>query len=140
MPRGDILVVEDEPEMADAMLRVLNLAGYAARSAGDGSEALAAVADRRPALVLLDILMPVMDGWQCARELRRRYGDSLPIVVVTAAEHARHRAAELGADAVLPKPFELRDLLDVVSRYAACRRVPDADGRQVKPSRDRPPG
>lgn len=120
MPRpSDILVVDDEPAMADAILRVLELAGYAARSAGDGAQALEAVAQRRPALVLLDVLMPVMDGWQCAREMRTRYGDSLPIVVVTAAEHARLRAAELGADDFLAKPFMMRDLLEIVARYGA---------------------
>ena len=119
MPR-DVLVVEDEPAMADAMLRVLALKGYAARRAVNGREALAAVEQCRPALVLLDILMPVMDGWECARELRLRYGTDLPIVVVTAAEHARQRAAELQADDVLPKPFDLGDLLRVVERYAGA--------------------
>jgi two-component system, OmpR family, response regulator MprA len=117
----DILVVEDEPAMANAMLRVLDIGGYAPRRAENGRQALQAVAQRRPALVLLDILMPVMDGWQCARELRVRYGNSLPIVIVTAAEHAEARAAELGADDVLTKPFDMRNFLNVVHRYAACR-------------------
>lgn len=117
--RPDILVVEDEPDMADAMLRVLDIGGYAPRRAGDGLQALRAVALRRPALVLLDILMPVMDGWQCARELRVRYGNSLPIVVVTAAEHAKARASAVGADDFLAKPFEMGALLDVVARHTA---------------------
>lgn len=103
--------------MADVILRVLTMSGYAARRAENGVEALSAVAMRMPALVLLDILMPVMDGWQCAHELRTRYGDSLPIVIVTAAEHARARATNLGADGVLAKPFEMRDLLEIVARY-----------------------
>lgn len=125
MPQQDILVVEDETAMARAMLRVLDLAGYPTRRAENGLQALQAVATRKPALVLLDILMPVMDGWQCARELRFRYGSSLPIVIVTAAEHARARAAELGADDVLAKPFEMQDFLAVVARYAAdCCRNP----------------
>lgn len=115
--RPDILVVEDEVAMADVILRVLTMSGYAARRAENGVEALSAVAMRMPALVLLDILMPVMDGWQCAHELRTRYGDSLPIVIVTAAEHARARATNLGADGVLAKPFEMRDLLEIVARY-----------------------
>lgn len=114
-----ILVVEDESAMADAMVRILKIAGYSASRVENGLEALAAVASRRPALVLLDIVMPVMDGCRCARELRGRYGDSLPIVIVTAAEHAGARAAELGADDVLTKPFEMRDFLAVVERYAA---------------------
>ncbi|HEU4616669.1 MAG TPA: response regulator [Gammaproteobacteria bacterium] len=114
----DVLVVEDDLDMQEVMLRLLRLAGYAARGAPNGLEALKAVAERRPALVLLDMLMPVMDGWQCARELRARYGPSLPIVVVSAAEHAHARGLEIGADEVLAKPFELKELLRVVSLYA----------------------
>ena len=124
--QADILVVEDEVAMADAMRRMLHITGYATRRAENGLLALQAVAKQRPALVLLDILMPVMDGWQCARELRVRYGHSLPIVIVTAAEHVWARAAELGADDVLAKPFEMQDFLAVVGRYAApCRAKAD---------------
>jgi CheY-like chemotaxis protein len=54
-------------------------------------------------LILLDMLMPVMDGWQCARELRARYGRVVPIVLVTAAEHARASAAQ-----IMPAPFSTR--------------------------------
>jgi CheY-like chemotaxis protein len=115
----DVLVVDDDPDMVDAMLLVLRGAGYASRSAGNGRQALEAVAARMPALVLLDMLMPVMDGWQCARELRARYGRGVPIVVVTAAEHARARSEEIGADAALSKPFDVDDLLRVVARCVA---------------------
>jgi CheY-like chemotaxis protein len=60
----------------------------------------------------------VMDGWQCARELRTRYGRAVPIVVVTAAEHARARADQVGGvDGVLSKPFDMDDLLRVVARF-----------------------
>jgi Response regulators consisting of a CheY-like receiver domain and a winged-helix DNA-binding domain len=62
-------------------------------------------------------MMPVMDGWQCARELRARYGRRVPIVVVTAAEHAGARAAQVGGDDVLAKPFEMAELLRIVARY-----------------------
>lgn len=103
--------------MARAMLRMLEIAGYSARRVEHGLEALDAVAAKRPALVLLDMLMPVMDGWECARELRARYGDSLPIVVVSAAEHVQSRGKEIGADEVLPKPFEMSRLLEIVGRY-----------------------
>lgn len=121
----DVLVVDDERDLVESMVRLLRIAGYPARSAGNGLEALDAVSEARPAVVLLDILMPVMDGWECARELRARYGRDLPIVVVTAAEHVRVRCHEIDADDVLPKPFDLQQLLDVVSRY---RRPSDAAG------------
>jgi CheY-like chemotaxis protein len=116
-PRGDVLVVDDNPDMIEVMTVLLGEAGYSVRSASNGKEALDAVASRRPALVLLDMLMPVMDGWQFARELRARYGREVPIVVVTAAEHARASAAQIGAADVLPKPFEVSRLMDVVAHH-----------------------
>lgn len=115
--RLDVLVVEDDPDMADVMLVVLRQAGYTAASAENGEQALAIAKARRPALVLLDMLMPVMDGWTCARALRRIYGRTLPIVVVTAAEHVRARGDEIDADGVLAKPFEVADLLQLVDRH-----------------------
>lgn len=111
---GDVLVVDDDPDIVDIVLLVLRDAGYAARSARNGVEGLEAVAARIPGLILLDILMPVMDGPRFARELRARYGRAVPFVVLTAAEHARARAEELGADGVLPKPFDVDELLRVV--------------------------
>lgn len=115
---ADVLIVEDNPDLVELMTLVLEGAGYATRSACNGRQALTAVAQQQPALVLLDMLMPVMNGWDCARALRERYGRELPIVVVTAAEHANARAAEVGADGVLAKPFDMGDLLRIVHRYA----------------------
>src|SRR5262245_63996081 len=103
--------------MADALLHLLEIWGFPARHAEHGKAALDAVASQMPALVLLDMLMPVMDGWQCARELRARYGRGLPIVAITAAEHVRSRGDEIDADDVLPKPFDVSDLLRVTARY-----------------------
>jgi two-component system, chemotaxis family, chemotaxis protein CheY len=117
-PPGDVLVVDDDPDMVDVIELVLRTEGYAVRSAENGKRALEAVATAMPALVLLDMLMPVMDGWQFARELRARYGRVVPIVVVTAAEHAQSRAAEIGADDVVSKPFDVDDLLQIVARHA----------------------
>jgi two-component system, OmpR family, response regulator VicR len=121
---GDVLVVDDNVDVVEAVTLLLQHAGYATRAAHDGRQALAAVAERRPALVLLDVLMPVMDGWEAARALREQYGASLPIVIVTAAEHASSRAEESGADAVLPKPFDVDELLALVARYAPVVAAP----------------
>lgn len=118
-PREDVLVVDDDADMVDAIVFVLNEAGYSTRVARNGKEALEAVARRRPSVVLLDMLMPVMNGWQCAQELRARYGRAVPIVIVTAAEHVRARVGEVDADDVLPKPFDVNDLLRVVARHSA---------------------
>jgi CheY-like chemotaxis protein len=116
-PSGDVLVVDDNADMVEVLALMLGDAGYSVRSASNGKEALDAVAVRMPDVVLLDLLMPVMDGWQCARELRSRYGRAVPIVVVTAAEHARASAAQIGADDVLSKPFEVSLLLKVVEHH-----------------------
>lgn len=114
----DVLVVDDDPDMVTIMRIMLDDSGYQVRCARNGKEALESVAEKMPAVVLLDMLMPVMDGWQCARELRARYGREVPIVVVTAAEHAGARADQMGgADDVLAKPFEMAELLRIVARY-----------------------
>ena len=69
------------------------------------------VAVEMPALIVLDILMPVMNGWQFAQAFRARYGRGVPIVVATAAEHIERRRNGLDVTDVLPKPFEVSDLL-----------------------------
>ena len=121
---SDVLVVDDDPDLMEIVRIMVMSSGYEVRCARNGREAIERVEEKKPAVVLLDMLMPVMDGWQCARELRQRYGHDVPIVVVTAAEHVRARADEVGVDEVLPKPFEMDDLLRVVARYA-LKKKPD---------------
>lgn len=122
----DVLIVDDDPDMIEVIELVLHDAGYATRGAHNGSQALEAVAARMPALILLDMLMPVMDGWQFAREFHARYGACTPIVVATAAEHVDSRRGEIGAADVLPKPFEVSDLLRVVARHVPAPRPANA--------------
>ena len=86
------------------------------RTATNGKEGLERLADGKVSLVLLDMRMPVLDGWQFAKELKRRAID-VPVVVMTAAQNARHWAEEIGADAYLSKPFDLDDLLAAVARH-----------------------
>lgn len=114
---SEVLVVDDDPDLVEVMLLVLRGAGYAVRSAANGKQALEVVKAGKPALILLDMLMPVMDGWQFARELRAGWGREVPVVVVTAADHARARSDEIAADEVLPKPFDVDELLRVVARH-----------------------
>lgn len=117
MPTRDyILVVEDDPDLAEVELMMLRAAGHQAVGAPNGLLALRAVEERLPSLILLDMQMPVMDGWAFAGELRRRHGDEVPIIVVTAAEDAERRAKEIGANGVLAKPFDFNDLLSVVDQ------------------------
>jgi len=119
---GHVLVVDDDPDMLDTITMVLEAAGYATRTATNGREALDEVAEHTPGLILLDMLMPIMNGWECARELRGRYAHSLPIVVVTAAEHARMRAEEVDADDVLAKPFDIHELRRIVAQHLLLDR------------------
>lgn len=116
---GHVLVVEDDLDLLGLVEMVLQDAGHRVRTASDGRRALERVAEEMPQLILLDMRMPVMSGWEFAREFRSRYGRACPIVVVTAAENAQLRAAEIEAEGWLSKPFELDDVLRMVSRFAA---------------------
>jgi CheY-like chemotaxis protein len=109
--------VDDDDDMLEIVGLVLGSAGYAARVARNGRQALDAVAEAMPALILLDMLMPVMDGWEFVNEFRARYGGDVPIVVVTAAEHARARCSPIEVSEVLTKPFDVHELLRVVARH-----------------------
>jgi CheY-like chemotaxis protein len=114
---GPILIVDDDRTIREIVAETLELEGYPVVQAANGAEALAQIAHKLPSLVLLDMRMPVLDGWGVARALRDR-GIRLPIVVLTAAHNARAWANEIGAIAYLAKPFEDTDLLATVER---CR-------------------
>lgn len=111
-----VLVVDDDTSILDTVSSILSGEGYLVVSAATGEEALAAVARKQPALILLDMRMPVMDGWAVARALREQ-GNKVPIVVMTAAESAKRWADEVGAEGYLAKPFGLDDLLATVDRF-----------------------
>ena len=115
--RGDVLVVEDDPDLLSLVAMILRDAGYDVAAAEDGLQALARIEERMPGVILLDMRMPVMNGWEFAREYRARFARAAPIVVVTAAEDARARAQEIGADAWLEKPFDLDDVVRTVARF-----------------------
>lgn len=110
-----ILVVDDDASILETVSSILAMEGYAVETATNGREALEKLGHTRPFLVLLDMRMPILDGWGFAREMKAR-GESVPIVVMTAAQDARRWANEIGAAAYVPKPFEVPDLLDTVER------------------------
>ncbi len=109
-----ILVVDDNDDLRELLAMALGERGYRVALAENGSTALDAIVREKPALILLDMRMPVMDGWAFVREFRERYSRSIPILVMTAAQDARLRTEEVGADAYLGKPFELEDLYRAV--------------------------
>ncbi|HVH41036.1 MAG TPA: response regulator [Labilithrix sp.] len=112
--KGLILVADDDPELVAIINEALSLRGYRVATAKHGREALERVERERPQLILLDMTMPVMDGWTFARALRERHGRGIPIVVMTAVKDSQLRSDEVGAEAELGKPFELQELYDVV--------------------------
>ena len=118
MNQSPILVVDDDPSILTTISEVRDLEGYPVQTATNGAEALRAVERARPSLILLDMRMPVLDGWGFARALQER-GVKLPILVMTAAQNARRWAEEIGADGHIAKPFDLPDLLDAVERLRA---------------------
>jgi two-component system response regulator MprA len=107
-----VLVVDDEPAVADAVARALRLEGYVVSTVGEGLAALGELERGRPDALVLDVMMPRMDGLEVARELRAR-GDMLPILMLTARDSIGDRVAGLdaGADDYLVKPFALEELL-----------------------------
>jgi DNA-binding response OmpR family regulator len=113
MADGAILVVDDDEAILDVVADVLRFEGYPVETANDGAAALDLVDRGRPALVLLDMRMPRLDGWGFARALRER-GIELPILVMTAARDAAGWAEEIGARGYLAKPFDIGELLDAV--------------------------
>lgn len=112
MSKERLLVVEDEAHLAEVISDNLALEGYEVAVSGDGAQALESIRRERPALVLLDVMLPSMDGFEICERLRREKND-VPILFLTAKSSAddRVRGLELGGDDYLGKPFELRELI-----------------------------
>lgn len=115
-PEQPVLVVDDDPSIRHLVAEVLRDEGFDVATADDGGEALRFVAVEKPAVIVLDMRMPVIDGWEFARAYRRRPGPHAPIVAVTAEHDARQCGEEIGADAVVPKPFQIDDLVRTIER------------------------
>lgn len=128
-----MLIVEDDSTLASVVASYLNRAGYATTSAASGSEALAAVADAVPDLVLLDVMLPEVDGLEVCRRLRAAHPE-LPVIMLTALGDIDDRIAglEVGADDYLTKPFSPREL---VLRVQALLRRSGAIAQPGKPVR-----
>ena len=114
---GGILVVDDDPDLREFLRLMLTSMGLEVTSAANGQEALDVMDGHDPDLILLDMKMPVMNGWEFCHALEGR-GARPPIVVLTAAPDPAARAAEAQADGWLGKPFEYADLEAIVRRFA----------------------
>jgi two-component system response regulator MprA len=122
-----ILVVDDDRAVRESLRRSLSFNGYSVELAQDGREALDLIANDRPDALVLDVMMPRLDGLEVCRQLRST-GDDLPILVLTARDSVSERVAGLdaGADDYLPKPFALEELL--ARMRALLRRTTPDDG------------
>lgn len=122
-----ILVVDDDRAVRESLRRSLSFNGYSVELAHDGLEALEMIASDRPDALVLDVMMPRLDGLEVCRQLRST-GDDLPILVLTARDSVSERVAGLdaGADDYLPKPFALEELLARM-RALLRRTKPDDD-------------
>jgi DNA-binding NarL/FixJ family response regulator len=118
-PRRPILIVDDDPQARAAIAAVLDRAGYATRLADSGEEALAAAREDVPALVVLDVCLPGVCGYQVCHELRKEFGTGLPIVFVSAVRtdsYDRVAGFLIGGDEFLAKPVAPDELLIRVER------------------------
>ncbi|MCO8274044.1 response regulator transcription factor [Actinoplanes sp. TRM 88003] len=122
-----VLVVDDDPTVSDVVRRYLEQDGYHVRLAADGLAALALAEQDQPDLVVLDLMMPGLDGLEVCRRLRRRHA-GLPVVMLTALGDEGDRVAglEVGADDYVTKPFSPREL--VLRVRSVLRRSPPATG------------
>jgi CheY-like chemotaxis protein len=115
MMAGNILIVDDDQSIRFTVNEILEDEGYVVEAASDGLDALARLDGFFPALILLDIAMPRMDGYEFADRLRALgLHERIPIVVLTADERARQKTERIGAVAYIRKPFSVEGLLEVV--------------------------
>jgi two-component system, OmpR family, response regulator ResD len=130
--RGSVLVVDDEPTITEVVARYLSRAGYATRVAANGREALDAAATQRPDLVVLDLMLPGIDGLEVMRRLRDQDRDRIAVILLTAKSEESDRVIglRLGADDYVVKPFSPAEL---VARVDAVLRRFDTSKSQEAP-------
>jgi CheY-like chemotaxis protein len=113
---GKVLVVDDDDQLADVVREVLRDAGYSVATVRHGAAALELIEHVAPDLILLDLSMPIMDGWSFVSQYRRSARAGARIVLLTANPHASEIAGTLRADGYIQKPFDIAQLVDVIAR------------------------
>jgi CheY-like chemotaxis protein len=119
-PKGEVLVVEDDFAIRETLRELLEDEGYDVSWASNGREALELLAHRAPRVILLDLMMPVMDGWEFRVAQQKDPALArIPVVVISADHALDQKVAALAVDGWLAKPFELDALLTTLRRYTA---------------------
>jgi len=113
------LIVEDDESLRQAITTILEMDGYPVRSVSNGAEALEAIEEQAPSLVLLDMVMPVLDGREFAAALKAR-DIELPILVMSSSHDPRKSAEEIRAAGAIAKPFDVQELLAKVDQFRAA--------------------
>lgn len=120
-----VLVVDDDPAILGFVQMALSDEGYEVVTATNGQRALAEIGKKEPDVILLDLTMPIMNGYEFYEALQNRKNgvSQIPVVIMTAGQRAREAQEELGAAGYLSKPFHLDELVEVVERYGMekCR-------------------
>jgi DNA-binding response OmpR family regulator len=117
MERGEqILIVDDDAGIRKLLCRVFQNGGYVVATATNGEEALAAIAQNPPDILVLDLMMPIMDGWEVYRRLREEKVVHLPIIVLSAGENLTRAAEDLPDATIMAKPFDIDALLDAIEQ------------------------
>jgi DNA-binding response OmpR family regulator len=120
MPHSYVLVVDDDPAIRGLVADALRIEGYVVDLAAHGREALEALRARRPATIVLDLMMPIMDGFSFIEACKREdLCVDVPIVVISAVKEALQRVQAASINARIAKPFDLDDLVRTVGLYAS---------------------
>jgi DNA-binding response OmpR family regulator len=129
--RPEILVVEDDREINELVCAYAQIAGYGSRSALNGTDAIEQVRRRAPALIVLDLMLPDVDGFEVCRRVRaeaEETGKPIPVIIILTAmdgEKSRQKGLACGAVDYLTKPFDPDKLMEVISRHAGGARTSD---------------
>ena len=128
MSLGRVLVVDDDKNICELLRLYLEKGGYGVILAHDGEEAIVKFNALKPDIILLDIMLPTIDGWQVCREIRKK--SNVPIIMVTAKQETFDKVLglELGADDYIVKPFDTKEVIARIK--AVYRRVGQASGEQ----------
>jgi DNA-binding response OmpR family regulator len=127
-----ILVVDDDSAILDLIAQVLIEEDYEVLTANNGRMAIDLAHEHMPRLILLDLMMPEMNGWQVVDELRTSSQTCMiPILLLSARREMAHTADQLGVTAYLEKPFDLEELLDRVQHILALSSVPPSQPAHI---------